>query len=87
MKDDQIISLKIDKLPQKSEAPVLLSEDVEISDGLSHHIMYGKPIYKNVYKTNTPEFFELLDECRRLVEEGKLKLRGVDVEFVKQTNN
>lgn len=53
-----------------------------ISEGLRYHIDRGIGLHDNVYRIYSKAWFDLIEECRRLYNEGSLALTDEDVELV-----
>jgi len=61
----------------------LLEGYSNISEGLSYHTKHDIPIYENIYRYGSKEFFELINEARILHLEGKIILTECDVEYIR----
>lgn len=59
-----------------------LLEDVAVSDNLKYHIEKQVPLSKNIFRTYSDSYFELLEEVRSLYFENKIELCDVDAELV-----
>ena len=70
------ISLNESKLP-KPLAPQILSE------GLNYHLDNNIPLYENIYQYGSENFFNLLNEARKLYSRGMLDLNEEDEDLIK----
>ena len=70
------ISLNESKLP-KPLAPQILSE------GLNYHLDNNIPLYENIYQYGSENFFNLLNEARKLYSRGMLDLNEEDKDLIK----
>jgi len=59
-----------------------LLENVAVSDNLKYHIEKQVPLSKNIFRTYSDSYFELLEEVRSLYFENKIELCDVDAELV-----
>ena len=54
---------------------ILESTQEILSEGIRYHIDTDTPLYQNIYRYGSNEFFTLFNEARSLYENGKLKLQ------------
>lgn len=54
---------------------ILESTQEILSEGIGYHIDTDTPLYQNIYRYGSNEFFTLFNEARSLYENGKLKLQ------------
>lgn len=71
----QIIKETLESHLDKS---LILKEDVEVSPSLSYHINEGLSLTNNVFRVYSESYFELVNEVRRLWNEGKIDLNEED---------
>ena len=76
------IRLDFSLVQESIQHPVLVNENIEISNALKYHILSKKPLIENVYKLGTDSFFELLEEAKELYMNGELDLSNEDVTFI-----
>jgi len=57
---------------------LVLKEDVVISESLSYHINERISLTDNVFNTYSQEYFDLINEVRKLWDEGKIDLNEKD---------
>lgn len=65
---------------------IRLLENVSISPGLEYHLQTNRPLSENIYRYSSREFIKLYGECRRLYNEGKITLTGLDREIIEETD-
>ena len=65
-----------ENLPKKG---IVIKEGVETSDGLKFHHVNKLPLSENVYRPFSDEYFSLINESRRLYNEGNLDLCEDDI--------
>ncbi len=65
---------------------IRLVDLIPISNGLQYHLNNNIPLTENVYRYSSDRFVELYGECRKLYEEGKIILEGLDLEIIEQTD-
>lgn len=71
----QIIKETLESHLDKS---LILKEDIEVSPSLSYHINEGLSLTNNVFRVYSESYFELVNEVRRLWNEGKIDLNEED---------
>lgn len=54
---------------------ILESTQDIVSEGMQYHIDTDTPLFQNIYRYGSNEFFSLFSEARSLYENGKLKLQ------------
>ena len=54
---------------------ILESVQKVLSEGMKYHVVTDTPLYKNIYRYGSNNFFGLFNEARSLYENGKLKLQ------------
>jgi len=64
---------------------MIIDNGTIVSEGLRYHLDRGIPLINNVYRYGSREFFNLINEVRRLEKEGKIDLSPNDKELV-ETN-
>jgi hypothetical protein len=69
-----------ENLPKKG---IVIKEGVETSDGLKFHHVNKLPLSENVYRPFSDEYFSLINESRRLYNEGSLDLCEDDIWLLK----
>jgi hypothetical protein len=69
-----------ENLPKKG---IVIREGVEASDGLKFHHVNKLPLSENVYRPFSDEYFSLINESRRLYNEGSLDLCEDDIWLLK----
>ena len=69
-----------ENLPKKG---IVIREGVEASDGLKLHHVNKLPLSENVYRPFSDEYFSLINESRRLYNEGSLDLCEDDIWLLK----
>jgi hypothetical protein len=69
-----------ENLPKKG---IVIREGVETSDGLKFHHVNKLPLSENVYRPFSDEYFSLINESRRLYNEGSLDLCEDDIWLLK----
>jgi hypothetical protein len=69
-----------ENLPKKG---IVIREGVESSDGLKFHHVNKLPLSENVYRPFSDEYFSLINESRRLYNEGSLDLCEDDIWLLK----
>ncbi len=57
---------------------LILKEDVEVSESLSYHINEGMSLTDNVFRAYSQKYFDLVNEVRKLWNEGKIDLNEED---------
>ena len=57
---------------------LILTEEVEVSESLSYHINEGMSLTNNVFRAYSQKYFDLVNEVRRLWNEGKIDLNEED---------
>ena len=57
---------------------VLERKDVKISESLSYHINEGVSLTDNIYRAYSQKYFDLVNEVRKLWNEGKIDLNEED---------
>ena len=57
---------------------LILKEDVKISESLSYHINEGVSLTDNIYRAYSQKYFDLVNEVRKLWNEGKIDLNEED---------
>lgn len=65
-----------ENLPKKG---IVIKEGVETSDGLKFHHVNKLPLSENVYRPFSDEYFSLINESRKLYNEGNLDLCEDDI--------
>lgn len=60
------------------EKTLILTEEVKVSESLSYHINEGISLTDNVFRTYSQKYFDLINEVRKLWNEGKLYLNEKD---------
>ena len=72
------------------DAPVLcLSEGLNstlISEGLMYHVQNKLPLYDNIYRVHSKEYYKLYNEARQLSVTGKLILGPMDHSMIHETD-
>lgn len=58
-----------------NENIILESHEVILSEGLKYHLDTDTPLFQNIYRYGSNNFFKLFNEARSLYESGKLKLQ------------
>jgi len=88
--EDKIVGLVINNLLVNNihlNAPKLksLSESnqINLSEGLKHHLDNNILITENIYRVYSNEFFGIYNESRQLYNEGVLEVTGVDLDLIK----
>jgi len=64
---------------------MIIDNGTIVSEGLRYHLDRGIPLINNVYRYGSREFFNLINEVRRLEKDGKIDLSPNDKELV-ETN-
>ena len=64
------------------EPSLILTENVKVSDQLKFHIDNKYTLTNNVYRVYSEAYFNLVNEVRKLWEEGKINLNEEDVLMV-----
>lgn len=62
----------------------LLTENLDVSKELRYHLDRGIPISKNVFRTGSEKFFEVINEARRLWDLGLYE--NLDDEFLMESD-
>jgi hypothetical protein len=57
---------------------LILTEEVEVSESLSYHINEGISLTDNVFRAYSQKYFDLVNEVRKLWNEGKIDLNEED---------
>ena len=57
---------------------LILKEEVEVSESLFYHINEGMSLTNNVFRAYSQKYFDLVNEVRRLWNEGKIDLNEED---------
>jgi len=57
---------------------LILKEDIKISESLSYHINEGVSLTDNIYRAYSQKYFDLVNEVRKLWNEGKIDLNEED---------
>ena len=65
----------------KSFKEHVLDEDTH--KGLAYHLENNIPLAENIYRYGSKEFFNTINEARRLYEEEKIDLSYADIDFLK----
>lgn len=76
---------KKSKKKNESIDRMIIDNGTIVSEGLRYHLDRGIPLINNVYRYGSREFFNLINEVRRLEKEGKIDLSPNDKELV-ETN-
>ncbi len=61
---------------------LIVKEEVEVSDALKYHIDNELTLTNNIFRVYSESYFELVNEVRRLWENGKIKLNEEDTLMV-----
>ena len=65
-----------------SPETIVLTEDVEISEGLRYHIENNIPLSENVFRIYSESYFDLINEVRDLYNQGLVRLNEEDTWLV-----
>ena len=76
---------KKSKKKNESIDRMIIDNGTIVSEGLRYHLDRGIPLINNVYRYGSREFFNLINEVRRLEKDGKIDLSPNDKELV-ETN-
>lgn len=57
---------------------LVLTEDVEVSKELQYHINEGLSLTNNIFRAYSQKYFDLVNEVRKLWNEGKIQLNEED---------
>ncbi len=76
------IRLDFSLIQESIQHPILINEQVEISNSLNYHINTKKSLTDNVFKEGSVSFYELLEECKDLYLSGDLELSDDDLKFI-----
>ena len=64
---------------------MIIQNGTVVSEGLRYHLDRNIPLINNIYRYGSREFFNLINEVRRLEKDGKIDLSPNDKELV-ETN-
>lgn len=81
--ETKIISLNFKNNTINENNTKLLRLSENISDGLKYHIETNTPLTENIYRIYSDEFFNIINESRKLYNNGLLKLTNNDIELLK----
>ena len=76
---------KKSKKKNESIDRMIIDNGTIVSEGLRYHLDRGIPLINNIYRYGSREFFNLINEVRRLEKDGKIDLSPNDKELV-ETN-
>jgi hypothetical protein len=62
---------------------MILSEGVNVSEGLEYMVKTNLPLSENIYRPFSDEYFNLINETRELFEKGKINLCEDDEWFLR----
>lgn len=65
-------------LEEQLNKTLVLQENVEISEELQYHIDNGLSLTDNVFRVYSEKYFDLVNEVRKLYNQGKIKLNEED---------
>jgi len=65
---------------------IRLVDLIPVSRGLQYHLDNNIPLHENIYRYSSNKFVELYSECRKLYNQGKIILEGLDLELIEQTD-
>jgi hypothetical protein len=60
---------------------MIITENIQISEGLTYHKNNKIPLDENIYRFGSVEYFKLYNEARKLYESGNLKPANESEEF------
>lgn len=69
-------------LEKEREKTLILKEDVEISEALKYHIDNNLTLTNNVFRAYSQGYFDIINEVRKLWNEGKIRLNEEDTLMV-----
>lgn len=68
---------------EKLENRMIVENGTPISDGLKYHVTNLIPLSENVFRFESKNYFNLINEVRELYSEGKITLSSFDEELIK----
>lgn len=74
----QLIKESLERLEDK----ITIKKGTPISKGLQYHIENEIAIHESVFRMGSKSWINLLDECRKLVSEGKMEVGEYDMELL-----
>jgi hypothetical protein len=69
-------------LEEQLNRPLVLTENVKVSDALQYHIDNGLTLTDNVFRVYSESYFDLVNEVRKLYTEGNIKLNEEDTMMI-----
>jgi len=82
--ESQVISLNMEKRTiNENNTNILYLNENKISDGIKYHVNNNLPLTENVFRIYSKEYFNLLNESRKLYTKGVLNLTNDDIELLK----
>lgn len=79
---DNLRDLIKEALEEQLDKSLMLKEDVKISDSLKYHIENGLSLTNNIFRVYSEGYFDLVNEVRKLWEDGKIGLNEEDTLMV-----
>jgi len=67
---------------EKLENRIIVENGTSISEGLKYHITNLIPLSENVFRFESKNYFNLINEVRELYSEGKITLSSFDEELI-----
>jgi hypothetical protein len=75
---DRLRELIKEALEEHLDKSLILKENVKVSDALKYHIDNGMNLMNNVFRVYSESYFDLVNEVRKLWEQGKIDLNEDD---------